>query len=63
MALTKMGLYELLAPQFLAGYVFPPQVDAVLSILFVDELHTVSDDWAIVYTGRLSLDPSLVPVR
>ncbi|MEZ6062524.1 MAG: hypothetical protein R3C19_19450 [Planctomycetaceae bacterium] len=54
MPATKLGVYELLAPQFLAGFTFPPHVDRYLAFVSVDELRTAFDDTGIVYTGRVS---------
>lgn len=48
---TKLGLYELLAPQFLAGLPLPDYIDEYLSILGIEELHTALDAAAVVYTG------------
>src|SRR4051812_17346578 len=54
MAATKLGLYELLAPQFLAGFKFPEAADRCLSFLDLDELHDAVDESGVVYTGRVS---------
>lgn len=54
MPVDTLGLYELIAPEFLAGFTFPPHIDSYLSKLGVDELRTAFSDNAIVYTGRCS---------
>ena len=53
---TKLGLYELLTPFFLAGFNLPDHIDKYLAVLGVEELHTAIDDNAIVYTGICTLD-------
>lgn len=54
MSADKLALYELLAPQFLAGARFPDFVDRYLSKVTIDELRSVFDEAVIVYTGRAS---------
>ena len=52
--MSALGLYRLLAPQFLAGFTFPDEVDGFLSKLGVVDMTAVHDVSASVITGTLS---------
>ncbi|CAM2069351.1 hypothetical protein SCOR_28530 [Sulfidibacter corallicola] len=56
---TRLGIYELLTPQFLLGFTFIEEVDRYLSVLGVDTLHTAFDDTTIVYSGTMSFGGEL----
>lgn len=54
MAVSGLGLFDLLAPQYLVGLQFPPQIDQYLSLLGIDEFNSFYTDKTIVYTGKAS---------
>src|SRR5688572_6624919 len=55
MGTPKLRLYDLVAPQFGAGFRFPDFVDDYLGLLTVEELHAAADDGGFVYTGVLAI--------
>ena len=61
----RLGLFDLLAPQFLAGVRLPEQLHQIVSFLRVNELHTAWDESGVVHVGKASFvgegDASPVP--
>src|SRR6478752_92682 len=63
--ITKsLGLYDLLAPQFLAGFQIPDHIDEYLSLLAVADFQTASDANNVLYTGTVFFpsSPGSAPV-
>ena len=50
-----LRLYDLLAPQFLAGFKFSESFDKILSKLTVTDLQSTSDTKSILYTGTVKI--------
>ena len=48
----RVGLTDLLAPQFLAGLQLPEAVGEIISFLHVNELQSAYDESAVVYSGK-----------
>ncbi|MDB5203707.1 MAG: hypothetical protein JWQ27_3116 [Ferruginibacter sp.] len=56
MPARKLGLFDLLAPQYLAGIQLPQQVQNYLAVLGIDEFNSFYDDHFIVYSGTASFE-------
>lgn len=54
MPVSRLGLFDLLAPQYLAGIQLPQQIHQYLSVLGVDEFNSFYTDSSVVYTGIAS---------
>ncbi len=61
----RLGLFDLLAPQFLVGVRLPDELHKIVSFLRVNELHTSWDETGVVHVGKASFvgegDASPVP--
>ncbi|MBK9422842.1 MAG: hypothetical protein IPN54_01620 [Bacteroidetes bacterium] len=54
--MLRLGLFDLLAPQYLVGIQLPQQVQNYLSLLRIDELNSFYDSRFVVYTGTASFE-------
>jgi hypothetical protein len=63
-AIKSMGIYDLLAPQFLVGFEIPAHIDQYLSLLAVTDLQSSTDNNNVLYTGtvRFPSQPGSAPV-
>lgn len=53
---AALRLYDLLAPQFLAGFKFSDSVNKILDKVTVSDLQSASDSNAILYTGTAQIN-------
>ncbi|MCS6897618.1 MAG: hypothetical protein NZM29_06545 [Nitrospira sp.] len=56
MTVQRLGLFDLLAPHYLAGFDFPDHIHRYLSIITVDDLQTQVGPQAVLYSGVCSVD-------
>jgi hypothetical protein len=56
MAVEKLGLLDLIRPQYLAGMQFPDGIEEILDVLGVDSLHTVLDAHQVEFFGVASFE-------
>lgn len=54
MAVSRLGLFDLLAPQYLMGLQFSDQVHQYLSLLGIDEFNSFYTGGSVVYAGSAS---------
>lgn len=54
MPIQSIGLFDLLTPQYIAGFQFPDYIHQYLSILSIREMQTYHNDLSVLYAGKAS---------